>query len=162
MNLHKWCSNSNEMITTTNENCSQNLTTSVSEHTTKALGMNWRPFNDELFYQFKLSQSKIKRFSTKRMVLSVIASLFDPLGLINPIIVTAKILMQDIWKSKLNWDESLPQALNTRWGLFFNQLNLVDKIKIYRYVMVERAKDIQYSCMDFLMRVRMLMVLVYI
>ncbi|XP_071628423.1 uncharacterized protein [Temnothorax longispinosus] len=40
-------------------------------------------------------------------MLSQIASLFDPLGLVGPVIVKAKILLQQLWQNKLDWDESV-------------------------------------------------------
>ncbi|KOB72571.1 Gag-pol polyprotein, partial [Operophtera brumata] len=46
--------------------------------------------------------------SSKRSVLSTIGQVFDPLGLINPCILQAKLIMQKLWASKLSWDEKLP------------------------------------------------------
>lgn len=50
---------------------------------------------------------------TKRMILSFVAQLFDPLGLVSPAIVLGKIIMQRIWKLGIGWDESLPLELHT-------------------------------------------------
>ncbi|KAL7732909.1 hypothetical protein ACLKA6_006030 [Drosophila palustris] len=36
--------------------------------------------------------------------LSTIARLFDPMGWLSPIVLTAKMLMQVLWKTKLKWD----------------------------------------------------------
>ena len=40
--------------------------------------------------------------------------MFDPLGLLLPCIVFMKILLQELWKNKLAWDESIPGSLNTK------------------------------------------------
>ncbi|GFV99177.1 integrase catalytic domain-containing protein [Trichonephila clavipes] len=45
---------------------------------------------------------------TKRMVLSTIARIFDPLGLLRPIITWAKIFMQRLWLLELGWSDELP------------------------------------------------------
>ena len=51
---------------------------------------------------------------TKRNVLSKINSIFDPLGLVSPLTVKAKILMRKIWmiEPKLGWDDKLPEKLS--------------------------------------------------
>jgi len=52
--------------------------------------------------------------TTKRKMLSEISKLFDPLGLIGPIITVTKILMQGLWKINLDWDDPLPNAILQR------------------------------------------------
>jgi len=46
--------------------------------------------------------------------LSRIASIFDSLGLLGPVTLVAKTVMQDIWGLKLDWDESISLDLNTK------------------------------------------------
>uniref|UniRef100_A0A915D8U5 Uncharacterized protein n=1 Tax=Ditylenchus dipsaci TaxID=166011 RepID=A0A915D8U5_9BILA len=48
---------------------------------------------------------------TKRVVLSTIASFFDPLGLLTPTLLPAKSFLQDLWLSKIDWDEKVPEDL---------------------------------------------------
>ena len=52
---------------------------------------------------------------TKRLMLSQIAQLFDPLGLLGPVIVYAKIMMPSLWLLKFDWDEVVPQQGQTAW-----------------------------------------------
>ena len=49
---------------------------------------------------------------TKRFILAELSTLFDLLCLINPVILKAKIFMQDLWILKLKWDESLLMNLH--------------------------------------------------
>jgi hypothetical protein len=49
---------------------------------------------------------------TKRSISSVIARIYDPLGLLAPVIVRAKILLQRVWALKIDWDETLPTDLH--------------------------------------------------
>ena len=42
---------------------------------------------------------------TKRNLLSVLASLFDPSGIIRPLIVYVKVLFQEVCKAKIDWDQ---------------------------------------------------------
>ena len=41
-------------------------------------------------------------------LLSLIACLFDPIGIIAPLIITLKVILQDVWKEGLAWDDPLP------------------------------------------------------
>lgn len=83
------------------------------------LGLSWAPETDS----FKFAFHNI-RFEpvTKRVILSEIAKLFDPLGLLAPVIIVAKILMQEVWKLRVEWDDILPPALIDKWILFVNGL----------------------------------------
>ncbi|GFX05217.1 DUF1758 domain-containing protein [Trichonephila clavipes] len=71
----------------------------------KTLCMLWDPKVDCLTYKVKI---RVKVNFSKRDVLSEIAGLYDPLGLIGPIITKAKIFIERLWKIKLDWIEQLP------------------------------------------------------
>ncbi|GFV72887.1 integrase catalytic domain-containing protein [Trichonephila clavipes] len=66
---------------------------------------------------------------SKRDVLSEIARVFDPLGLLSPCIVFMKILLQELWKLNLEWDEPIPEDLNKQWTTFRKELHLIKKMK---------------------------------
>ncbi|GFW22690.1 integrase catalytic domain-containing protein [Trichonephila clavipes] len=69
---------------------------------TKALGIIWNPKLD--CFLFRIEQQRPTPF-TKRMALSTIARIFDPLGLLGPIITWAKIFMQRMWLLELGWND---------------------------------------------------------
>ena len=69
---------------------------------------------------------------TKREVLKVVMSIFDPLGMLGNYMVRAKILLQDIWRSSLNWDEEISQALFKRWKIWLQGLQQIKDLKIDR------------------------------
>ncbi|XP_069988581.1 uncharacterized protein [Penaeus vannamei] len=71
--------------------------------------------------------------STKRAVLSLIAKLFDPLGLISSFVMYAKILFQDIWRLGLEWDELLPEELQNKFQ------NWVMSIAALKYWKINRC-----------------------
>nr|XP_044249363.1 uncharacterized protein LOC123002800 [Drosophila takahashii] len=99
---------------------------------TKALGVVWLPGND--YFQFRLDDSFLDLRATKRNILSVTARLFDPLGLLCPLVTRAKMLSQELWLRKLDWDESLPMQLQTSWEAFKGTLLQLPKIKVSRFV----------------------------
>ena len=50
-----------------------------------------------------------------RGVLSTICSVFDPLNLAGPAMLTAKQIMQDLWRKKWSWDQLLEGEILLRW-----------------------------------------------
>ncbi|GFT59254.1 integrase catalytic domain-containing protein [Trichonephila clavipes] len=87
MHLHKWCGNLPEITSNLQEYAF------LESHETKALGIIWNPKFD--CFLFRIEQQRPTSF-TKRMVLSTIARIFDPLGLLGPIITWAKIVVAGI------------------------------------------------------------------
>lgn len=71
---------------------------------------------------------------TKRQILSQIAHIYDPLGLVSPVVITAKLIMQKLWTLKIGWDESIPIDLHYRWQSFMQQLQVLNEIEIPRKV----------------------------
>lgn len=97
----------------------------------KTLGIYWIPHQDSLTYQVKLSpQQRI----TKRTILSEIAKIFDPLGLLAPIIIKAKLLMQELWLNQISWDEEVSPETADKWGKFQQELQIVENITIPRWI----------------------------
>ncbi|GFX96010.1 integrase catalytic domain-containing protein [Trichonephila clavipes] len=82
--------------------------------------MLWDPKVDCLTYKVKISD---KVNFSKRDVLSEIAKLYDPLGLIGPIVTKAKIFIQELWKIKLDWSEQLPPDAMEEWMNFYQKLS---------------------------------------
>ncbi|XP_058816896.1 uncharacterized protein LOC131680194 [Topomyia yanbarensis] len=87
----------------------------------KTLGLTWMPVTDTLRFQFTIPNLNTEVPLTKRCVLSVIATLFDPLGLLGAAITTAKIFMQLLWTlrdendQRLDWDQPLPPTVGEAW-----------------------------------------------
>ncbi len=74
---------------------------------------------------------------TKRMVLSQINVIYDPLGLAAPFTVRAKILMRKLWMGESKdhrWDDPIPAFLREEWLQFFVELFNMEKIKFTRCV----------------------------
>lgn len=129
--IRKWCSNRaaalNEVPT---EDKGTFLKFNDDSDITKTLGLAWNPASDELLFSF--SPNQVPAIPTKRSVLSTIARFYDPLGLIGPVITKSKIFLQQLWKEKLHWDESLPMDLKTSWTHFIQQFDSMQKISFPR------------------------------
>lgn len=105
----------------------------------RALGLLWNNKKDE--FLFNLSVTHTDENLTKRSVLSFIAKLFDPLGLLSPFIITAKIFMQELWVLGLDWDDELPEDLAKRWQNFQKDLLNVTTISIPRWFGIDNNKS---------------------
>ncbi|GFU00880.1 integrase catalytic domain-containing protein [Trichonephila clavipes] len=79
---------------------------------------------------------------TKRRVLSTIARIFDPLGLLGPIITWAKIFMQRLWLLELGWSDELPFKEEKEWRRFIDSLE-ADNIAIGRCIVIHREESIE-------------------
>ena len=70
--------------------------------------------------------------ATKRNVLSLLASLFDPLGMVSPVTVGMKVLFQEICNSKFDWDEVLTGEIKRKWDKWVQDLAETKEICINR------------------------------
>lgn len=59
-----------------------------------------------------------------------------------PIILYAKQIMQELWRCKIDWDESVPQNIYTKWSEFVRQLELVRQIMFDRKLFIDGCYDI--------------------
>ena len=109
MRFAKWGSNNVDI-------CERFGTPLCPTSTHKVLGMKWDPGSDT--FSFDGIEVKPDLRLTKRSVLSLISRLFDPLGLLNPFVIRAKILFQSLWRDEYNWDQALPSHFSdwlTEW-----------------------------------------------
>ena len=83
------------------------------------LGYVWAVDNDVL---------KVKRLEwpslpmTKRNLLRLVSMTFDPLGLISPLTISGKILMQKAHLLGVGWDEDLPGPFQGEWEKILKEL----------------------------------------
>lgn len=101
--------------------------------------MQWISFEDAFRFTININLTHGK--TTKRNILSQISQLFDPLGLLDPIILSAKII-QELWKSQVDWDSSVPMNIHTQWMQFKSQLNSINELKINRFIL-SNANQVQ-------------------
>ncbi|XP_018373071.1 PREDICTED: uncharacterized protein LOC108767605 [Trachymyrmex cornetzi] len=99
----------------------------------RVLGIHWDQNKETLHFSHKDNADYSS--TSKRLILSEVARLFDPLGLIGPVIVTAKIIIQELWQTSHQWDESVPQSIQSRWIKLRSQLVDLNELRIPRCVM---------------------------
>lgn len=126
--FHQWFSNSKTIVPSDSDPF---LSLNKNENV-RTLGILWNNGSDRLMYEFK-QQHKVLIY-TKRKILSVVAGIYDPLGLTGPIIFLCKHFVQQLWQANLSWDDELPDSLSSRWADIYNQLQFVSHINIQRCI----------------------------
>ena len=116
----------------------------------KVLGTNWNYVEDGFLFKFHIHVKNARGLNpTKGNVLRVIAGLYDPMGLVSPI-VKVKILLQDICQADYYWDAELNSELKTRWQRLLSELEQVNVIRIPRCVSSEpHGKELTYELESF-------------
>lgn len=90
-----------------------------TEDLPRVLGTSWNHADDKLVFTFKNVTSYLtEEIITKRIILSSIAKIFDPLGLLSSVFVAFKILFQDICKKEVDWDTPLGGEILKQWRSF--------------------------------------------
>ncbi|GBN65176.1 hypothetical protein AVEN_229620-1, partial [Araneus ventricosus] len=103
----------------------------------KVLGLGWSPSLD--VFRFTVVPDQLEATYTKRGVLSQMARVFDPLGLLSPCVIFMKILLQQLWQGKFSWDQPLPDELSSIWRTFQEELHLLKRVTFPRYVLKPNA-----------------------
>ena len=122
-----------------------------SQDETAVLGVDWQPVRDVIVYHVMLNFSPKRRgkFSepnltadnvhvslpsimTRRAVLQQVMAIFDPLGLIAPYLLVAKVLLRETWQLELGWDEDMPEQMKQKWCCFFTDLFELENLKLPR------------------------------
>jgi hypothetical protein len=105
--------------------------------TEKILGMFWNVKTD--CYEFRLNLNKIhndilikRRPPTKRELLRIVMSVFDPIGLLSHVLIRPKVIIQETWRSGVGWDESLTPILQEKWEKWFEKFREIENLKIPR------------------------------
>ena len=124
--LRSWATNNsqlNDIITQDDHDCHE------SKCTVKILGMIWNTQLDLLSYP---SYSHSSDLYTKREIVRLTSSLFDPLGYLSPVHISAKIFIQKLWQLNLEWDKPLNEELVDEWKIIHGELDSIRKITIQR------------------------------
>ena len=94
----------------------------------RVLGMIWN-IKDDVF-RFEVNAEA--KLLTRRFILSITNRLFDPLGLVAPVIVKARLIFRDICKQKIDWDDPVSQPYASRWKSWMDSLEGLSRIVIPR------------------------------
>ena len=125
---HKFCSNNKKVLADLPEEIKS------SNPIQKILGCSWDTNTDELIYPFlsemekkTTSKSSAPEVMSRRKALSITSSIFDPQGLLSPVTLLGRSIIQASWKIPgLKWDDPLPKILADEVEKFQNQLPMLN------------------------------------
>lgn len=140
--LRKWTSNCEYFMKTIPDadrevDISQEI---YMDDTAKTLGIHWQPREDVFMFKINIKENDTR---TKRMLLSEIASLFDPLGWLAPIVIKAKALLQELWTLGSGWDDELPEHIHSQWTKIKSELPTLRELKIPRWIFTQKSASIE-------------------
>lgn len=135
LRLHKFVSNSKEVLQSLPpEDRTKDLVDIDLVRDTlpveRALGILWCIESDT--FQFKIILKE--RPLTRRGILSSVGCLYDPLGLIAPVVLLGKQILQQMCADKANWDDPLPEYLKDKWKRWRETLDSLSTLKINRHL----------------------------
>lgn len=145
--IRQWASNHTHALDNIHEKIFNTDNIIESKDVINTLGMSWSSPNDSFIYTSHNIDCKIT--FTKRNILSQIAKIFDPLGLLGPVIFSAKVIMQECWALKgsnnksIGWDVPVTTKLNAKWSAFLHQLREINKVVIPRYCLIQESKSVE-------------------
>ena len=126
---------------------------------THVLGVVWKPKPDTITFKLSLNFSPkrqgvhtgpdlmkedvpahIPEMLTKRMVLSQVMRMFDPMGLLTPFTILGKMMLRTTWGCELHWDDPLPDELQRQWVKYFIDLYNANELSYPRALRPENAE----------------------
>ncbi|XP_044573431.1 uncharacterized protein LOC123257673 [Drosophila ananassae] len=104
----------------------------------KILGMRWQPATDD--FRFRVKYHKVapvvsdgKIIATNREFLSMVMSTFDPLEFLCRLMITAKLLLREVWKRRIPWDEPLPAEMYNAFMDWRKEMEEVERFRSPRH-----------------------------
>ncbi|XP_065088027.1 uncharacterized protein LOC135709561 [Ochlerotatus camptorhynchus] len=140
--MHKFCSNSEALLEDVPENMREsviNIEDPTINAVIKTLGVAWQPQEDCFTFVVPVDTTVEPNRLTKRLILSQIAKIFDPLGFVGPVVTAAKLIMRELWSLNLDWDEPVPTEMANLWTDFRNELHCLNELKIPRWILSDEA-----------------------
>ena len=134
MEWHDWQSNSKQV----REHIQQ---TEVGVQ--KVLGLDWHPLNDTIKVKLEALLDPNVEMVSKRDMLSLFSSLFDPLGLFSPILLTPKLMFQKVCKSKCGWKGKLSAEMRDTMLEWKSQLQCLEEVALPRCVLPEEYDTLE-------------------
>ena len=143
-NLTKWISNKSEVMSAIPEEDRSKEWKKIDFKrdnlpVERVLGALWNTAEDCFQYNVNIPARK----ATKRGLLSFISSIYDPLGMISPCILIAKIILQDLCREKVGWDDEIPCIFSSRWNNWIEELPKLVNLKVLRCFKPENFDEVE-------------------
>lgn len=141
-NLGKLCAQGGFHLTKWQSNCSNVLKSVVGhdlssensmklgseDNVNRVLGVNWKVTSDKFTFSTILPDRPLNR----KGILSVISSVFDPMGMATPFTMVAKLLLQELCLRRVPWEQEIAGQDLFVWRRWLMELALLDRLEISR------------------------------
>lgn len=94
----------------------------------KALSLLWCVESDSFKFKMEVKQQSL----TRRGMLSTTSSVYDPLGFLSPITLSAKMLQQELCRRNCGWDDAIPPDILQQWEVWLQEVKLLSSFKAER------------------------------
>ena len=144
---------SNEVFTEKPSNKAERETNLLQGDEEKVLGTIWN-FKTDTFY-LRISRDLLKLVDRahdepvkmkKRIILSQVAKIFDPIGFAAAFVIRAKIGLQQLWQLGLDWDDELPPTVQNNWTSLFQEMKELNKVSLERCLTATNAMEPPMLC----------------
>ena len=136
--IRGWLSNSKKVVESMGEQrlIQKDLYKDGELTSEKVLGMWWHTTDDTFTFKIpkrcRLELLSGEQVPTKREVLRILMSIYDPLGFLANILMFLKVLLQEIWRSNIGWDEPILDQQLEKWRTWLSVLHGVHKVNVPR------------------------------
>ena len=96
----------------------------------RALGLQWCVESDT----FKFKMMVKEQPQSRRGLLSIICSVYDPLGFLAPVTLPAKVILQELCRRRCGWDDNIPADISHQWTGWLEDLKGLSSFKVERCI----------------------------
>lgn len=94
----------------------------------RALGVQWCIRSDQFKFKVNIEQKPL----TRRGILSTMSSVYDPLGMLSPVILPARTILQELCRLRTGWDDTVPEHLAQQWTKWTDELQQLTDFGVSR------------------------------
>lgn len=92
----------------------------------RALGIQWNILKDVLTFRVAVKNQA----PTRQTILSIVSSIYDPLGFISPFILKAKQILQRLCHERCGWDEMIPVEMMKPWQRCLAEVDRLSRFEV--------------------------------
>ncbi|GBM89880.1 hypothetical protein AVEN_111828-1 [Araneus ventricosus] len=102
------------------------------EQVTSVLELIWNRREDELKINLDWLETYELEIVSKRVILSVIHRIFDPVGFLCPVLLMTKLMLQKMWKDNIPWDREVEDNMKLEFLKWFEELSSLKNLSVRR------------------------------
>ena len=122
--LHKFTSNNKEVVESTPMEC---------------LGVEWNIEYDPFKFRIILKDKPL----TRRGILSMVSSIYDPLGFAAPFLLRGKRILQLLCRESIGWDDDIPDDLWMQWQMWCSERPLLEMMEVPRCFKTQEMNNLK-------------------